>query len=92
MNSILSFLINSRFSWLQQDKYIQSKYHVIINKKEVKKSMGKKASLPSDAKVGTKITKKINVKGNKRKLTYERTQAHGKNRNLKWKIRSNKPT
>ena len=53
--------------------------------------MGKKASLPSDTKVGTKITKKINVKGNKRKLTYERTQAHGKNRNLKWKIRSNKP-
>ena len=53
--------------------------------------MGKKAILPPDVKVRIKITKKVNVKGNDRKLTFERTRAHGKNRNLKGKLKSNKP-
>ena len=53
--------------------------------------MGRKASLPKAAKIGTKVTKNVTVKGNKRKITFERTKKHGKNKNLKWKIKSNKP-
>ena len=52
--------------------------------------MGKKTSLPKNAKVGTIVTRTITVKGNKRKMTWERTRLHGKNKNLGWKIISNK--
>ena len=52
--------------------------------------MGKKTSLPEDAKVGTIATRTITIKGNKRKLTWERVRAHGKNKNLSWKLISNK--
>jgi len=57
----------------------------------VKKTIGRKASLPEGAKIGTKITKDLTVKGNKRKITFERTKKHGKNKNFSWKIKSNKP-
>ena len=52
--------------------------------------MGKKTTLPKDAPIGTIVTRKITVKGNKRKLTWERTRARGKNKNLSWKLISNK--
>ena len=52
--------------------------------------MGKKATLPKNAKIGTKATRTITVKGNKRKITWERINAKGKNKNLSWKIISNK--
>jgi len=51
--------------------------------------MGKKISLPKDAPVGTTATRTITVNGNKRKMTWERTRAQGKNKNLTWKIISN---
>lgn len=57
-------------------------------KKEVRKIPGK---LPKNAKAGSKHSIMRNVKGKKRKLTYERTRGHGKNKNLKWKLESNKP-
>lgn len=52
--------------------------------------MGKKVSLPKNAKIGSTATRTITVKGNKRKITWERTRLHGKNKNLSWKIISNK--
>ena len=52
--------------------------------------MGKKTSLPEDAKIGTIVSRTITVKGNKRKMTWERVNSHGKNKNLGWKIISNK--
>ena len=52
--------------------------------------MGKKTNLPKDAKIGTKVSRTITVKGNKRKLTWERVRAQGKNRNITWKLVSNK--
>ena len=53
--------------------------------------MGKQISLPKKAKIGTKITKEVKVKGKNRKLTFEKTHKHGKNRNFSWKIKSNEP-
>ena len=52
--------------------------------------MGKKTSLPKDATVGTTIKKTVNVKGNKRRLTFKRVSTHEKNKNLAWRITSNK--
>ena len=52
--------------------------------------MGKKTSLPKSAKVGTIVSRKITVKGNKRKLTWKKTRPRGKNKNLTWKLISNK--
>jgi len=46
--------------------------------------------LPKKATVGTKISKSVNIKNKKRKLTFLRVHSHGKNKNLKWKIISNK--
>ena len=52
--------------------------------------MGKKTSLPKNAKVGSIATRTITVNGNKRKMSWERVNSHGKNKNLSWKIISNK--
>ncbi|KKN18343.1 hypothetical protein LCGC14_0956630 [marine sediment metagenome] len=52
--------------------------------------MGKKTTLPKNAKVGTEVTRKITVKGNKRKITWKKVRPHGKNKNLTWKTISNK--
>jgi len=52
--------------------------------------MGKKTSLPKKAKVGTKVSRTITINGKKRKLTWKRTRPRGKNKNLTWKIVSNK--
>ena len=57
---------------------------------EVIKNMGKKTTLPKNAKVGTIVTRAITVNGNKRKMTWEKTRPRGKNKNLVWKIVSNK--
>jgi hypothetical protein len=54
--------------------------------------MGKQTSLPKKAKIGTEITRIVKVKGKKRRITWKKTPKHGKNRNLGWKIKSNKPT
>jgi len=52
--------------------------------------MGKKTNLPKKAKIGTKVSRTIIVNGKKRKLTWKKTRPHGKNKNLSWKIISNK--
>jgi len=52
--------------------------------------MGKKTTLPKKAKIGTKATRTIIVKGNKRKITWKRVRPHGKGKNLTWEIISNK--
>jgi len=52
--------------------------------------MGKKTTLPKNAKVGTEVTRTITVKGNKRKITWKKTRPRGKNKSLTWKIISNK--
>jgi len=52
--------------------------------------MGKKTNLPKKAKIGTKVSRTIIVNGKKRKLTRKKTRPHGKNKNLSWKIISNK--
>ena len=57
---------------------------------EVIKNMGKKVTLPKNAKVGTIVTRTIIVNGNKRKMSWEKIKPSGKNKNLNWKIISNK--
>jgi len=52
--------------------------------------MGKKISLPKNAKVGTEFARTITVKGNKRKITWKKQKPYGKNKNLTWKIIPNK--
>ena len=52
--------------------------------------MGKKTNLPKDVPIGTTVSRTLKVKGNKRKLTFKRTRPRGKNKNLTWKIISNK--
>ena len=48
------------------------------------------AKLPKGKKVGFQVTRIHNVKGNRRKITWKRVRPHGKNKNLTWKIISNK--
>jgi len=52
--------------------------------------MGKKTSLPKKAKVGTKVSRTITVNKKKRRITWIKTRPRGKNKNLTWKIISNK--
>lgn len=47
-------------------------------------------ALPKDAKIGDVITRTKRVKGKERKITWKRVNDYGKNKNLKWKIISNK--
>lgn len=58
-------------------------------KKKTKKKKEKK--LYDGMKVGDQKTITRTIKGQKRKLTYERVRARGKNRNLKLKIVANEP-
>jgi hypothetical protein len=46
--------------------------------------------LPNDAKIGKEVTRIVNVKGRKRRITWKKVKQHGKNNNLSWKIISNK--
>lgn len=50
--------------------------------------MGK---LPKNAKIGTIVEKVIINRGNRRRMKWKRVKPGGKNKNLKWKIVSNKP-
>ncbi|KKK57117.1 hypothetical protein LCGC14_3057700 [marine sediment metagenome] len=52
--------------------------------------MGKKTTLPKKAKVGTTVSRVITVNGKRRKITWKKTRPRGKNKNLMWKIISNK--
>ena len=52
--------------------------------------MGKKTTLPKKAKVGTTVTRTILVNKVKRRITWKKTKLRGKNKNLSWKIISNK--
>ena len=47
--------------------------------------------LPENAKVGTEVTLERKVRGKKRKITYVRVPQHGKNKNLNWQIKKNRP-
>lgn len=54
--------------------------------------MAKKPRIfPKNAKVGDRKTVTRTVKGKRRKITFEKTKPHDKNRNLDKKIISNKP-
>lgn len=46
--------------------------------------------LPKNKKVGYEYSKTVNVKGKRRKITWKKVKPHGKNKNLSWKIISNK--
>ncbi len=47
--------------------------------------------LPKNAKVGDRAEVFRTQKGKKRKITFEKQRPFGKNKNLSWKIKSNKP-
>jgi len=47
--------------------------------------------LPKNAPAGTIVERTIINRGNRRKIKWKRTRPGGKNKNLKWKIISNKP-
>lgn len=48
-------------------------------------------TLPKNAKVGDQHVIEKTVKGKKRKITFEKHNNFGKNKNLSWKIISNRP-
>jgi len=48
--------------------------------------------LPKNAKNGQIVSKKVEVKGKERKLKWQyHSKPFGKNKNLHWKLKSNKP-
>ena len=49
-----------------------------------------KGILPKNVPIGTKATRTVSVRGNKRKITWLRIKPKKKKSNLKWKIISNK--
>lgn len=55
------------------------------------KSTKHKGILPKNAKAGTIVEKVVTNKGNRRKLKWKRVRPGGRNKNLRWKIISNKP-
>ena len=46
--------------------------------------------LPKNAKIGTKVTRKVKRGGHTREITFKKMKPHGKNNNLMWQIVSNK--
>lgn len=52
--------------------------------------MGKHTTLPKNAKIGTIVERTISVRGSRRKMRWKRVRNFGKNKNLKWKVISNK--
>ena len=47
--------------------------------------------LPKKVKIGHTISRRVNVKGKNRNITWKKVNKYGKNKNLSWKIISNKP-